>query len=39
LKDNRLDDLPLQMVTATLANLPALDPSAIDDLMLGVGEQ
>ena len=38
MKDIRLDDLPVQMVTATLANLPALDPSAIDDLMLGVGE-
>ncbi|WP_172652891.1 hypothetical protein [Rhodococcus opacus] len=39
LKGIRLDDLPVQMVTAALANVPALDPSAIDDLMLGVGKQ
>ena len=39
LKDIRPDDLPVQMVTAALANVPALDLSAIDDLMLGVGEQ
>lgn len=38
LKDIRPDDLTVQMVTAALAKLPALDPRDIDDLMLGVGQ-
>lgn len=38
LKDIRPDDLTVQMVTAALAKVPALDPRDIDDLMLGVGE-
>jgi acetyl-CoA C-acetyltransferase len=33
----RPDDLAAQMVTAALAQVPALDPSAVDDLMLGCG--
>ncbi|ARE37734.1 acetyl-CoA acetyltransferase (plasmid) [Rhodococcus sp. BH4] len=38
LKDIRPDDLTVQMVTAALAKVPALDPRDIDDLMLGVGQ-
>ncbi|KAB2585618.1 acetyl-CoA acetyltransferase [Rhodococcus erythropolis] len=38
LKDIRPDDLTIQMVTAALAKVPALDPRDIDDLMLGVGQ-
>ena len=38
LKDMRPDDLAVQMVQAVLAKVPALDPSQIDDLMLGVGQ-
>jgi acetyl-CoA C-acetyltransferase len=33
----RPDDLTAQMVTAALAQVPALDPTDIDDLMLGCG--
>jgi acetyl-CoA C-acetyltransferase len=38
LKDMRPDDLAVQMVTAALAKVPALDPRDITDLMLGVGQ-
>lgn len=38
LKDIRPDDLTVQMVTAALAKVPALDPRDVDDLMLGVGQ-
>jgi acetyl-CoA C-acetyltransferase len=38
LKDMRPDDLTVQMVQAALAQVPELDPSEIDDLMLGVGQ-
>jgi len=38
LKDMRPDDLTVQMVQAALAKVPELDPSAIDDLMLGCGQ-
>ncbi|GAF49396.1 thiolase-like protein [Rhodococcus wratislaviensis] len=38
-KDIRPDNLTVQMVTTALAKVPALDPSDIDDLMLGGGEQ
>lgn len=37
LKDMRPDDLTIQMVRAALAQVPALDPAEIDDLMLGCG--
>jgi acetyl-CoA C-acetyltransferase len=37
LKDIRGDDLTVQMVKAALAKVPQLDPSDIDDLMLGCG--
>jgi len=37
LKDIRGDDLTVQMVKAALAKVPELDPSDIDDLMLGCG--
>nr|WP_271209049.1 acetyl-CoA C-acetyltransferase [Rhodococcus wratislaviensis]GLK33494.1 acetyl-CoA acetyltransferase [Rhodococcus wratislaviensis] len=37
LKDMRPDDLAAQMVRAALDQVPALDPSQIDDLMLGCG--
>ncbi|MCE0765473.1 acetyl-CoA C-acetyltransferase [Pseudonocardia kujensis] len=37
LKDMRPDDLTVQMVRAALDQVPALDPSEIDDLMLGCG--
>ena len=33
----RSDDLTAQMVTAALEKVPALDPTQIDDLMLGCG--
>jgi acetyl-CoA C-acetyltransferase len=33
----RPDDLAVQMVRAALAQVPALDPTTIDDLMLGCG--
>jgi acetyl-CoA C-acetyltransferase len=33
----RPDDLVVQMVTAALAKVPALDPAEIDDLILGCG--
>lgn len=33
----RSDDLAAQMVTAALAAVPSLDPTQIDDLMLGCG--
>jgi acetyl-CoA C-acetyltransferase len=38
LKDMRADDLTVQMVMAALAKVPALDPKAIHDLMLGCGQ-
>ena len=38
LKDMRPDDLTVQMVQAALAQVPELDPTEIDDLMLGVGQ-
>ncbi|TDC55006.1 acetyl-CoA C-acetyltransferase [Actinomadura sp. KC345] len=37
LKDMRPDDLTAQMITAAMAKVPALDPSQIDDLLLGCG--
>ncbi|MDP9848929.1 acetyl-CoA C-acetyltransferase [Streptosporangium lutulentum] len=37
LKDIRPDDLTVQMIQAALAKVPQLDPSTIDDLMLGCG--
>ncbi|SNR50262.1 acetyl-CoA C-acetyltransferase [Actinomadura mexicana] len=37
LKDIRPDDLTAQMVTAAMAKVPQLDPSQIDDLLLGCG--
>ncbi len=37
LKDVRPDDLAAQMVSAALAQVPQLDSSEIDDLMLGCG--
>ncbi|MCE3550967.1 acetyl-CoA C-acetyltransferase [Pseudonocardia sp. RS11V-5] len=37
LKDMRPDDLAVQMVRAALDQVPALDPTEIDDLMLGCG--
>lgn len=38
LKDLRADDMAVQMVQALLGQVPQLDPSTIDDLMLGVGQ-
>ncbi|MFI1234672.1 acetyl-CoA C-acetyltransferase [Nocardia salmonicida] len=38
LKDMRPDDLTVQMVQAALAQLPALDPAEIEDLVLGCGQ-
>ncbi|MBB3042868.1 acetyl-CoA C-acetyltransferase [Nocardioides soli] len=38
LVDLRPDDLALQMVEATLAQVPELDPAQIDDLMLGTAQ-
>ncbi|MFG2085635.1 MULTISPECIES: acetyl-CoA C-acetyltransferase [unclassified Spirillospora] len=37
LKDMRPDDLTAQMITAAMAKVPQLDPSQIDDLLLGCG--
>ncbi|MCA2207402.1 acetyl-CoA C-acetyltransferase [Nocardia rosealba] len=38
LKDLRPDDLTVQMVRAALAQVPALDPTEIEDLVLGCGQ-
>ncbi|MEV4331092.1 acetyl-CoA C-acetyltransferase [Streptomyces sp. NPDC049597] len=38
LKDMRPDDLAVQMVRAALAKVPELDPTEIDDLVLGCGQ-
>ena len=38
LREVRSDDLAAQIVTAALAKVPQLDPSDIDDLMLGCAE-
>lgn len=38
LKDIRPDDLAAQMVAAALAKIPELDPTEIDDLMMGCGQ-
>ncbi|OBC11924.1 acetyl-CoA acetyltransferase [Mycobacterium sp. 852013-50091_SCH5140682] len=38
LKDLRADDLAAHAVHAALAKVPELDPTQIDDLMLGVGQ-
>jgi acetyl-CoA C-acetyltransferase len=38
LKQMRPDDLATQLVQAALAQVPDLDPSEIDDLMLGCGQ-
>ncbi|GAB3652326.1 acetyl-CoA C-acetyltransferase [Glycomyces tarimensis] len=37
LKDTRADDLAAQMVRAAVDRVPGLDPSRIDDLLLGCG--
>ena len=37
LKDMRPDDLTTQTIAAALAKVPELDPTSIDDLMLGCG--
>src|SRR5919206_2353002 len=37
LKDMRPDDLTAQMVEAVLDKVPGLDPTTLDDLMLGCG--
>ncbi|GAA3442282.1 acetyl-CoA C-acetyltransferase [Planomonospora venezuelensis] len=37
LRDIRPDDLTAQMIKAALAKVPQLDPSTVDDLMLGCG--
>jgi acetyl-CoA C-acetyltransferase len=37
LRDIRPDDLAVQIVSAALAQVPSLDPSSVDDLMLGCG--
>jgi acetyl-CoA C-acetyltransferase len=37
LKDIRPDDLTAQIVSAALAQVPSLDPTSVDDLMLGCG--
>ena len=37
LKDLRPDDLTAQIIGAALAKVPELDPTQIDDLMLGCG--
>ncbi|MEV1242559.1 acetyl-CoA C-acetyltransferase [Nonomuraea sp. NPDC049750] len=37
MKDIRPDDLTVQMIQAALAKVPQLDPTTIDDLMLGCG--
>ena len=38
LKEMRPDDLTVQMVHAALSKIPALDPSEINDLILGCGQ-
>ncbi|MFC9786390.1 acetyl-CoA C-acetyltransferase [Rhodococcus sp. NPDC127528] len=38
LKDIRPDDLAAQMVAAALAKIPELDPTEIDDLIMGCGQ-
>jgi acetyl-CoA C-acetyltransferase len=38
LRDVRPDDLTVQMVRAALAKVPELDPTEIDDLVLGCGQ-
>lgn len=38
LVDMRADDLAVQMVQAALAQVPQLDPTEIDDLLLGCGQ-
>jgi acetyl-CoA C-acetyltransferase len=38
LKEMRPDDLTVQMVRAALAQVPQLDPTEIDDLVLGCGQ-
>jgi acetyl-CoA C-acetyltransferase len=37
MKGIRADDLTVQMIAAALAKVPQLDPSSIDDIMLGCG--
>jgi acetyl-CoA C-acetyltransferase len=37
LKDIRPDDLAAQIVSAALSQVPSLDPTSVDDLMLGCG--
>ncbi|KUP95909.1 acetyl-CoA C-acetyltransferase [Thermobifida cellulosilytica] len=37
LKDIRPDDLTVQIISAALAKVPQLDPTTIDDLLLGCG--
>ncbi|TDE32590.1 acetyl-CoA C-acetyltransferase [Nonomuraea mesophila] len=37
LKEIRPDDLTVQMIQAALAKVPQLDPTSIDDIMLGCG--
>ncbi len=37
LKDQRPDDITSQIVKAALAKVPALDPTDVEDLMLGTG--
>ncbi len=37
LKEIRPDDLTVQMIQAALAKVPQLDPSSIEDIMLGCG--
>ncbi|WP_113704571.1 acetyl-CoA C-acetyltransferase [Nonomuraea lactucae] len=37
LKDLRADDLTVQMIRAALDKVPQLDPTTIDDIMLGCG--
>ncbi|MET9243740.1 acetyl-CoA C-acetyltransferase [Nonomuraea sp. NPDC003709] len=37
LQEIRPDDLTVQMIQAALAKVPQLDPSSIDDIMLGCG--
>ncbi|GAA0957045.1 acetyl-CoA C-acetyltransferase [Actinocorallia libanotica] len=38
LKDMRADDLLVQMVTAALDQVPALDPASLDDIMVGCAQ-
>jgi acetyl-CoA C-acetyltransferase len=37
LKEMRADDLTVQMIKAAMEKVPQLDPSQIDDLLLGCG--